>query len=53
MSTIDHLLCYGKRLAARRIGLGPVHDRGPAQTPHPAGIRTLEHWSRGLGRLAT
>lgn len=53
MSTIDHLLCYGKRLAARRIGLGTVHDRGPAQAPHPAGIRTLDHWSRGLGRLAT
>jgi len=53
MSTVDHLLCYGKRLAARRIGLGAVHDRGPATAPHPAGMRTLEHWSRGLGRLGT
>mgnify|MGYP003700579079 CR=1 FL=1 len=53
MSTVDHLLCYGKRLAARRIGLDAVHDRGPAMAPHPAGMRTLEHWSRGLGRLGT
>lgn len=53
MSTIDHLLCYGKRLAARRIGLGPVHDRGPAQAPHPAGMRVLDHWSKDLGRLGS
>jgi len=53
MSTIDHLLCYGKRLAARRIGLGAVHDRGPAQAPHPIGLRVLDHWSTGLGRLGS
>lgn len=51
MLTVDHLLCYGKRLAARRIGLGLVHDRGPAQEPHPYGMRMLEHWSRSLGSL--
>jgi len=53
MNTIDHLLCYGKRLAARRIGLGEVRDRGPAEAPHPAGLRVLDHWSRGLGRLGS
>ena len=53
MSTIDHLLCYGKRLAARRIGLGAIHDRGPAQAPHPLGMRVLDHWSAGLGRFPT
>lgn len=53
MSTIDHLLCYGKRLAARRIGLGAVVDRGPAQAPHPIGLRVLDHWSTGLGRLGS
>ncbi|MEQ8398093.1 dihydrodipicolinate synthase family protein [Thalassobaculum sp.] len=51
MSTIDHLMCYGKRLAARRIDLGEVYDRGPAQAPHPVGMRVLDHWSKGLGRL--
>ena len=51
MNTVDHLLCYGKRLAARRIGLGEVHDRGPAQAPHPVGLRVLDHLSKDLGRL--
>lgn len=53
MSSIDHLLCYGKRLSARRIGIAEVFDRGPAQAPHPAGLRVLDHWSRGLGRLGS
>ena len=53
MSSIDHLMCYGKRLAARRIGLGEVHDRGPAQAPHPVGMRVLDHWSADLGRLGS
>lgn len=51
MHTVDHLLCYGKRLAAWRIGIDEVHDRGPAQVPHPAGMAILNHWSRDLGRL--
>ncbi|WPZ36972.1 dihydrodipicolinate synthase family protein [Thalassobaculum sp. OXR-137] len=51
MHTIDHLLCYGKRLAARRIGLSEVHDRGPALAPHTVGMAILDHWSRDLGRL--
>jgi 2-keto-3-deoxy-L-arabinonate dehydratase len=51
MHTIDHLLCYGKRLAAWRIGIDAVHDRGPAQAPHPVGMAILNHWSRDLGRL--
>src|SRR3546814_1343519 len=53
ISSIDHLMCYGKRLAARRIGLGEVQDRGPAHRPHPAGLRVLDHWSRDLGRLGS
>lgn len=53
MHTIDHLLCYGKRAAARRIGLGEVHDRGPAQAPDPVGLAILDHWSRDLGRLGS
>ena len=51
MHSIDHLLCYGKRIAARRIDLVTVYDRGPAQAPHPVGLAILEHWSRDLGRL--
>ena len=51
MSSIDHLLCYGKRLAARRIGLDAVYDRTPAQAPHPFGMQVMEAWSRNLGAL--
>lgn len=51
MTGIDHLLCYGKRLAARRIGLKEVHDRGPAEAPHPFGMKVLEAWSKELGAL--
>ena len=51
MISIDHLLCYGKRLTARRLGLGEVFDRGPSQPPHPFGLEILDNWSRHLGPL--
>jgi 2-keto-3-deoxy-L-arabinonate dehydratase len=51
MTSVDHLMCYGKRLAARRIGLGEVHDRGPAQAPVPFGLKVLDRWSRQLGEF--
>jgi len=51
MQTIDHLLCYGKRLAARRLGLGPVHDRTPAQVPAPFALQVMQHWSAALPPL--
>jgi 4-hydroxy-tetrahydrodipicolinate synthase len=51
MQGIDHLLCYGKRLAARRLGLGEPHDRGPAVAPTPFGLAATERWSRLLPPL--
>lgn len=48
MISIDHLLCYGKRLAARRIGLAEVYDRTPAQRPTPFGLAVMDRWSRAL-----
>ncbi len=51
MISIDHLLCYGKRLTARRLGIADVFDRSPAQAPTTYGLETTERWSRGLGRL--
>ena len=51
MISLEHLMCYGKRLTARRIGLAEVHDRGPAQLPTPFGLEVLQHWSRDLGPL--
>ena len=51
MLSIDHLLCYGKRLTARRLGIGEVHDRQPALQPNVFGLQTLDRWSNGLGPL--
>jgi len=51
MLTVDHLLCYGKRLAARRLQLGPVYDRGPSLPPDPANLATLDFWSSNLEPL--
>ncbi len=51
MLSIDHLLCYGKRLTARRLGLGDLYDRAPADAPTAYGLETLERWSRQLGPM--
>ncbi len=51
MDSIDHLLCYGKRLAARRLGLTEVFDRPPAMPPTPFGLELLARLSRELPRL--
>lgn len=51
MQSIDRLLCYGKRLTARRIGMRDVHDRQPALAPTPFGLDSLERHARGLDSL--
>lgn len=51
MQSLDTILCYGKRLAARRLGLGAVHDRAPAMRPTPLGLANLERHARRLGCL--
>ena len=38
MQSLENFLCYGKRLTARRLGLGEVHDRPPALPPTPFGL---------------
>jgi 4-hydroxy-tetrahydrodipicolinate synthase len=50
MQSIPQFLCYGKRLAARRFGLGEVVDRPPCLAPEPLGLAALARWSRGLDR---
>jgi 4-hydroxy-tetrahydrodipicolinate synthase len=50
MQSMDQILCYGKRLLARRIGLGEVFDRAPAQAPTPFGLACLEHHASRLPR---
>lgn len=51
MSSIDHLLCYGKRMTAERLGIADVYDRTPAQAPHPFGLEVMARWSADLGEL--
>ncbi len=52
MQSVDQFLCYGKRLTARRLGLGEVHDREPCQHPTELGLAILERYSRELGPYA-
>jgi 4-hydroxy-tetrahydrodipicolinate synthase len=48
MSSLDTFLCYGKRIVARRLGLGDVIDRAPCLHPTPFGLAMME---RFLSRL--
>ena len=50
MASIPHLICYGKRLTAARLGL-TVHDREPALAPTPFGLAAIERFARSLGPL--
>jgi len=48
MGSIDHLLCYGKRLTAKRLGFGQVYDRTPALQPSDFGMEITARWSKDL-----
>jgi 4-hydroxy-tetrahydrodipicolinate synthase len=48
MLGIEQFVCYGKRLAARRLGMSRVHDRAPAQAPSDFGLQALARWSKSL-----
>ncbi|ROU03403.1 dihydrodipicolinate synthase family protein [Histidinibacterium lentulum] len=50
MQSVDHLICYGKRIFGQRAGLA-VRDRQPAQTPTDAGLRLAMRWAERLGPL--
>lgn len=47
MRSIEHLICYGKRLFAARAGLR-VFDRAPALRPSPEGLAELDALLKGL-----
>ncbi|MEM7188173.1 MAG: dihydrodipicolinate synthase family protein [Pseudomonadota bacterium] len=53
MQTIAHLLCYGKRVTALRIGmsLDDVHDRAPSQAPTEQGLAWARRYADQLGPL--
>jgi len=51
MQSLDHLICYGKRLTAARLGLA-VHDREPGLLPTPFGLAAVERFAAELGPMA-
>lgn len=52
LQSLDTLVCYGKRIAALRLGLAAVHDRAPALPPTEFGIDCARRYADMLGRLA-
>jgi 4-hydroxy-tetrahydrodipicolinate synthase len=48
MASPEHMLCYGKRLFAHRIGVGEVHPRHPCILPASFGNQTVQHYSATL-----
>jgi 4-hydroxy-tetrahydrodipicolinate synthase len=52
MQSVDHLVCYGKRIAAARLGIGPVYDREPGLRPTDFGIACAQRYAARLGALA-
>lgn len=51
MQSLEHLVCYGKRMAAQRIGLAQVHDRAPALAPSAFGLACARRFAQALGPL--
>ncbi|CAB3756839.1 dihydrodipicolinate synthase family protein [Paraburkholderia humisilvae] len=50
MQSLDTLTCYGKRLAAWRMGWDVLHDRGVAPTPF--GLECARRFAANLGAFA-
>jgi hypothetical protein len=48
MQSVDHLICYGKRLVAARMGIA-VHDRAPGLLPNAFGEAAVSRFARALG----
>ncbi len=46
MQSLEHLICYGKRLFGLRAGIA-VHDRAPALRPTEAGLAMVRGWAGG------
>lgn len=51
MQSLDTLICYGKRIAAWRMGLPEVVDRAPALAPTAFGLAAARRFSNHLGPL--
>jgi 4-hydroxy-tetrahydrodipicolinate synthase len=51
MQGIEHLVLYGKRLAALRLGIAPSGRRIPSDTPSPLGEAIVARFAAELGPL--
>ena len=51
MASPEHMLCYGKRLFARRAGIEQVHPRHPCVLPHAFGESIVERYAAALPSL--
>jgi 4-hydroxy-tetrahydrodipicolinate synthase len=53
MQSIQHLLTYGKRLTAARLGIpfDDVHDRARAMSPTAFGLAATRRFAEVLGPL--
>ncbi len=51
MQSLDALICYGKRIAAWRLGLEVAHDRAPALAPTAFGLNVAQRHARRLGPI--
>lgn len=51
MQSLDSLLCYARRIAAWRLGLGEVHDRTPGMLPTGFGLKVAKGYADALGPL--
>ncbi|HUK09277.1 MAG TPA: dihydrodipicolinate synthase family protein [Stellaceae bacterium] len=44
----EHMLCYGKRFMARRLGLAEIHPRQPCIQPTPFGMQVANRYGAAL-----
>ena len=51
MQSLDTLICYGKRIAAWRLGLDTVYDRAPCLAPDAFGLACARRYAASLGSL--
>ena len=51
MQSLDTLICYGKRIAAWRLGLDVAYDRAPGLGPDSFGLACARRYAASLGPL--
>lgn len=50
MQSIEHLICYGKRLFGLRANF-KIYDRSPHLKPTDAGLKLTQMWAQRLGKF--